>query len=62
MDSLKTLSSATSENKADPPKAGFCSCLQLPGGDGGGFHVAKGSRGVLLRMAYGGQVGLALLP
>ena len=29
--------------------------LNSPGGDGGGFHVAKGRQGVLLRPAYGGQ-------
>jgi len=47
--------SARAESKIDTPKAAFRRCLQLPGGDGGGFHVAKGKQGVLLRMAYGGQ-------
>ena len=34
--------SATAESKIDTPKAALAPCLQLPGGDGGGFHVAKG--------------------
>ena len=37
--------SATAETNIDAPKAAFPSWLQLPGGDGGGFHVAKGKRG-----------------
>jgi len=37
--------SATAENNIDSPKALFPQCLQLPGGDGGGFHVAKGKQG-----------------
>jgi hypothetical protein len=34
--------SATAENNIDTTKAASSPCLQLPGGDGGGFHVAKG--------------------
>ena len=37
--------SATAENKIDTLKTAFPPCLQLPGGDGGGFHVAKGKQG-----------------
>jgi len=37
--------SATAENNIDTPKAAFPPCLQLPGGDGGRFHVAKGEQG-----------------
>ena len=36
--------SATKENDIDTPRAAFPPCLQLPGGDGGGFRVAKGNR------------------
>ena len=37
--------SAPAENKADTPKAAFpLLALNSPGGDGGGFHVAKGGR------------------
>ena len=34
--------SAKVENKADTPKPVFPPCLQIAGGDGGGFDVAKG--------------------
>jgi hypothetical protein len=34
--------SATADSKSDTIKAVFSSCLQLPGGEGGGIHVAKG--------------------
>ena len=37
--------SATAESNIDTPKAAFPSCLQSAGGDGGGFHVAKGEQG-----------------
>jgi hypothetical protein len=37
--------SARAESKIDTPKAAFRPCLQLPGGDGGGSHVAKGKQG-----------------
>ena len=37
-------SSARAESKIDTLKAVFPGCLQLPGGDGGGFHVAWGDR------------------
>lgn len=60
--------SATAENKIDTTKAVFSPCFELPGGDGGGFHVAKGKQGrppplgsfhlrqgFHLRQAYGGQ-------
>ena len=35
--------SATAEKNIDTPKVAFPVCLQIPGGDGGGFHVAKGN-------------------
>jgi hypothetical protein len=37
--------SATAESNIDTPKAVFPACLQISGGDGGGFHVAKGKQG-----------------
>ena len=37
--------SATAESKIDTLKAVFPGCLQLPDGDGGGFHVARGKQG-----------------
>ena len=37
--------SATTEIKIDSPEAVFRPCLQIPGGDGGGFHVARGGHG-----------------
>jgi hypothetical protein len=39
--------STTAESKIDTPKAAFLFCLQLPGGDGGGFHVAMGKQGAI---------------
>ena len=36
--------SATAEYNIDTPKAAFPPCLELPGGDGGGFHVAGADR------------------
>jgi len=42
-------SSARVESKIDTLKAVFPGCLQLPGDDGGGFHVAKGKQGATSR-------------
>jgi len=38
--------SATADNKDDTPKSAFpFNAFNSPGGDGGGFHVAKGKTG-----------------
>jgi hypothetical protein len=47
--------SAIAENNTYTPKAPFPQCLQLPGGDGGGFHVAKGKQGASWKPATSRQ-------
>ena len=44
--------SATAENKDDTPKSAFpFQAFNSPGGDGGGFHVAKGGMGAIWKPA-----------
>jgi hypothetical protein len=54
---------STAESKIDSLKAVFHGCFQLPGGEGGGFHVANGKMGVHLRSetTADGQAGLQRL-